>query len=321
MRVVGEDYRLCGWRVRSDFPLPDLLPWIGSPSAPVDLHVELGPVEERLADQFYEGPILQLGADGTCRFAMEGVAVYRIAPDGRSIRVQPHLPEDFPALRTFLLGSVMAIACQRRGLLPLHACCVRLPTPSGDVAVAFSAPSGVGKSTLASAFIRRGYSILADDVALLAIDSQQRTWGMPTFPRVKLWRDALERFGYSADSLERVRQGMDKFSVALQPADFSDAAPLELAALYHVERVNDAQHAGLERVMGLAASIRFSQSIYQAPALMHAALDKAAHFALATRMAAGVKDHHVLRQLSGIEHLDGLISRIVAIHAGDKLPA
>lgn len=319
--MVGDDYRLCGWRVRSDLPQPDLLPWMGAPLAPVDLHIELGAVEERLGDLLYEGPILQLGADGTCRFAIEGVAVYRISPDGCSIRVQPRVPEDFPALRTFLLGSVLAIACQRRGVLPLHACCVRLPTPSGDVAVAFSAPSGVGKSTLASAFIRRGYSILADDMTLLAIDSQQGTLALPTFPRVKLWGDALERFGYRSGSVERVRQGMDKFSVGLQSADFSDAAPLELAALYHVERVNDVQHAGLERVMGLGASIRFAQSIYQAPALMHVALDKSAHFSLSTRMAAGIRSHAVLRQLSGLEHLDELISRIVAIHAGVELSA
>lgn len=316
---MGDDYRLCGWRVRSDFPLPDLLPWIGAPLAPVDLHVELGEVEARLADLLYEGPILQMSADGTCRFAIEGVAVYRIASDGRSICVQPHLPKDFSALRTFLLGSVLAIACQRRGVLPLHACCVRLATPAGDRAVAFSAPSGVGKSTLATAFMRRGYSILADDVTLLALDSQQRTWALPTFPRVKLWRDTLERFGYEAGSVERVRQGMDKFSVGLQSAEFSDAAPLELAALYHVERVNDARHAGQEPIMGLGASIRFSHSIYQAPALMQIALDKAAHFTLATRMAAGIQSHAVLRQLSGIEYLDGLISRIVTLHAGGEL--
>lgn len=318
---MPNDYRLCGWRVRSDLPLPDLLPWSGDCLAPVDLHIELGPVEDRLPDLHYEGPILQLGADGTCRFAVDHVAVYRIAPDGRSIRVQPCMPEDFPALRTFLLGSVMAIASQRRGLLPLHACCVRLPTAQGDVAVAFTAPSGAGKSTLASAFIRRGYSILADDVTLIGIDAEQRTVAFSTFPRVKLWSDTLERFGYQGVSSERVRQGMDKFSIGLQAGDFSDEAPLELVALYHLERVNDAQHAGLERIMGLGASIRFAHSVYQAPALMTVALDKAAHFSLATRMAAGVTEHALLRQLSGFEHLDELVSRIVATHCSGELSA
>lgn len=117
MRVVGEDYRLCGWRVRSDFPLPDLLPRIGSPSAPVDLHVELGPVEERLADQFYEGPILQLGADGTCRFAMEGRGLPYRSRWPLHTRTAA-LAGGFSGTAHLSAGLRFGHACQRRGLCP-----------------------------------------------------------------------------------------------------------------------------------------------------------------------------------------------------------
>lgn len=311
-----DDYHLCGWRVRSDLPLPELLPWSGDIQAPVDLQIELGAVEARLADPQYEGALLQLGADGTCRFAIESVASYRIAADGRSIRVQPRSPADFPAVRAFLFGTVFAIACQRRGVLPLHACCVRLPSPQGPVAVAFSAPSGIGKSTLASAFMRQGYAILADDVTVLSLDKARGVLALPSFPRVKLWEDAMSQFAYGMSGAERVRQGMNKFSVGLEMEHFAGDAPLRLAALYHLERVEDARHAGLEAVAGLPASIRFSKALYQERTLMRVAVDKGAHLALATRLAAGVAQHGLVRQVSGFAHLDELVNRIVALCAG-----
>lgn len=311
-----DDYSLCGWRVRSDLPLPELLPWAGDLQAPIDLHIELGAVEARLLDPQYEGPILQMGADGTCRFTIESVATYRIAHDGRTIRVQPSLSADAPAVRTFLFGTVFAIVCQRRTVLPLHACCVKLPSPMGDVAIAFTAPSGTGKSTLASAFIRRGYPILADDVTVLSLDQELGAVALPTFPRIKLWQDAMSQFGHAVGGAERVRQGMDKFSVGLGAEHFAVGTPLKLAALYHLERVEDAKYAGLEEVGGLPASVRFSKALYQERILMTVAPAKGAHFTLVTRSAASIARHVLVRQLSGFEHLDELVERIVAFHSG-----
>ncbi len=319
--IMHDDYYLCGWRVRSDLPLPELMPWTGDLQAPIDLQIELGAVEAQLPDLQYDGPVLQMGANGTCRFTIESVATYRIAPDGRTIRVQPSLPADIPAVRTFLFGTVFAIVCQRRTVIPLHACCVKLPSPQGDIAVAFTAPSGTGKSTLASAFMRRGYPILADDVTVLSLDQERGAVALPTFPRVKLWQDAMGQFGHAMVGAERVRQGMDKFSVGLGTEHFAVGAPLRLAALYHLERVEDAKHAGLEEVGGLPASVRFSKALYQERILMTVASAKGAHFSLVTRLAAGVARHVLVRQLSGFEHLDELVQRIVAFHAGTAHPA
>lgn len=311
-----DDYSLCGWRVRSDLPLPELLPWTGDLQAPIDLHIELGEVEARLLNPQYDGPVLQMDADGICLFTIESVAIYRIAHDGHTIRVQPSLPADLPAVRAFLFGTVFAIACQRRAVLPLHACCMRLPSPQGDVAVAFAAPSGTGKSTLASAFIRRGYPILADDVTVVSLDPARGAVAFPTFPRVKLWQDAMSQFGHAVGDAERVRQGMDKFSVGLRTEHFAVGAPLSLVALYHLERVEDAKYAGLEEIGGLPASVRFSKALYQERILMTVAAGKGAHFSLVTRLAAGIKRHVLVRQLSGFEHLDELVHRIVTFHAG-----
>lgn len=303
---------LCGWQVASALPLPDVLPWQGAPQAAPDITIDLGPVPDTLPDPIYTGAILQIGRDGTSKSAVPGVATFLVDPDGRHITIDTDLPPASPAIRAFLLGIIFAIVCQRRQVVPLHASCIRLPTAAGDVAIAFTAPSGTGKSTLASAFMQQGYQVLADDITVLAPQADGSVQALPTFPRIKLWHDAMARFEYPIDQFERVREEMEKFSVPLQ-SGFS-RAPLRLAALYHLTRVNDERYADVRQVQGLDATIRFTQAIYQSKTLMRVAQDRAAQLGLAARTAAGIPTHWLLAQPHGLDRLDGLVRQIADLH-------
>jgi hypothetical protein len=66
-------------------------------------------------------------------------------------------------VRSYLMGSLFAVLCHQRGLLPLHGSAVE--TPRG--AVAFLGASGAGKSSIAAFLSRRGHRILADDICLV----------------------------------------------------------------------------------------------------------------------------------------------------------
>lgn len=227
-RVMG-DRTLYGLRVRSALPLPDLLPWTG-PDRSVDLHIRLGPVPERLADPVHVRPLLQVGPDGECRFALPSVAAFLISPDGREVVVDAASGAGAGEVRTFLLGTVLAVICHRRGLLPLHACCVRV----GGWAVAFAGDSGAGKSTLALGLRARGFSVLADDVTVLDMSASERPLALPAFPRLRLWRDVLERQGHGIDGLEEVRPALGKYHLPVTEGFCAD--PLPLAGLVLLER-------------------------------------------------------------------------------------
>jgi len=307
---------LCGWQVASALPLPDLLPWQGAAQTTPDIMIDLGPVPQSLHDPIYSGAILQIDRDGSSKSAVPGVATFLVDPEGRRITIDTDLPPDSPAIRTFLLGIIFAIVCQRRQVVPLHASCIRLPTAAGDVAIAFTAPSGTGKSTLASAFMQQGYEVLADDITVLAPQADGSVYALPTFPRIKLWRDAMDQFDYPADQFERVREEMDKFSVPLQSGFIRQ--PLRLAALYHLTRVTDDRYAEVRRLQGLDATIRFTQAVYQSKTLMRVAQDQAAQLALAARTAAGIPAHWLLVQPSGLDRLEGLVKQIADQH---RVPA
>lgn len=243
------DYQLFGWRVQSALPLPELLPWRGDARAP-DLIVEMGAVPP--VDQFRPSfsPAIQIGTTGV-RVAIPAVATYWVEA-GRRVVIEPVLPEDAPDIRVFLLGTVLAILCFQRGLLPLHASAVDI----GGRVLLLSGISGAGKSTLAAAFSARGYRLLSDDLCALEVREGQPLLVLPAFPRVKLWRDSAEQLQVAFARLERSREELEKYHVPLAEGRFqSDALPPAQIVLLRTERAPE-QHPP-RRLVGVEALRRY----------------------------------------------------------------
>jgi ABC-type cobalamin/Fe3+-siderophores transport system ATPase subunit len=178
-------YALAGWRVVSDLELPELLPWADVEAAGHPLRVEVSDVAAIPGPRGFEA-----AADGGVRLRVAEVALFEVAPSGDHVAVHRVRDADPMVVRAHLYGSVLAILCYRRGLLPLHGASVRI----GGRAAVLSGPSGVGKSTLATALARRGHVLLSDDVSPADLSDPERPMLWPAFPRVKLLDDAIATF-------------------------------------------------------------------------------------------------------------------------------
>jgi hypothetical protein len=248
------DYHLFGWRVQSALPLPELLPWRGDARAP-DLFVEIGtvPPEDPHLPSF--SPAVQICPTGV-RVAIPAVASYWVEA-GRRVTVQPILPEEAADIRVFLLGTVLAILCFQRGLLPMHASAVDI----GGRVLLLSGASAAGKSTLAAAFSARGYRLLSDDLCALEMREGQPLMVLPAFPRVKLWRDSASHLQVPIDGLERCRDELEKYNVPLVEAQFQpDALPPAQVVFLRTERAPE-QHPS-RRLIGVEA-LRRSVLVYR----------------------------------------------------------
>ncbi|MFD2264706.1 hypothetical protein ACFSM5_17510 [Lacibacterium aquatile] len=307
---------LCGWQIESSLPLPELFLAKGPLRPKPDFVICLGGIPSTLPDLIYKGTLLQLSRDGSCRLTIPDVATYMIDAQGSQITIASDLPPESPAIRAFLFGTIFALLCQRRQVVPLHAACIRFPRPDGDVAIAITARSGTGKSTLASAFAKRGFQLLADDLTALS-HSSDGVWALPTVPRLKLWRDTMDAFKFPPDSFERVRIEMQKYLVPL--TESFARSPCRLTAVYHYSRVEDERHAILQPVKGLEAIANFSQSLYQNAILARATQNPSGYLGQVTRMAGAIPSHWKLTHASGLERLDKLIDRIA--HQQEKIEA
>jgi hypothetical protein len=118
---------------------------------------------ERLVDfRFADGdPMMRIDARGGAGFEIQAPrhGSHLVSPDGALVRSV--LPEDGSRRWERLLAAqVLPLAAALQGLEPLHASAVSL----GDRAVAFVAPSGVGKTSIAARLVADGATFVADDV-------------------------------------------------------------------------------------------------------------------------------------------------------------
>lgn len=212
-------YFAFGLSIESALELPELAPLECAPAARADVTIRLKPVAppdgsgwpRRVGDRAY------FSAEKTARFCIHG---------DREIDVELCEGGTERNLRVYLLGSALGLLFHRRGLLPLHANAIVV----GGEAVAFAGRTGMGKSTLAAYFLSRGYPVLCDDVCVVSFDECGRPLAWPGLPRLKLWRDAAEKFGHDSEHLERAVDGLEKFHVP-----FSGCAaegPYPLTRLY-----------------------------------------------------------------------------------------
>ena len=182
----SEDLLLCGWRVRSAVPLPELPVWGGDDREP-DIRIRLGPVSEGQAGLIASDLHGDLDADGAFLLNEPGVARYRV-DTGCAVTIDPILDPASAAVRSHLFGTILGVLCHRRGLLPLHASCCLV----GDSAVVFAGPRNSGKSTLAAMLARRGCALLADDVTPISWAELGRPMALAGVPCLRLTPDALD---------------------------------------------------------------------------------------------------------------------------------
>lgn len=274
------DLSLCGWRVRSAVHLPELPLWSGDDRAP-DITVQLGDVPTDIGPISHRSPFLSVAKNGVCRFEIAAVAAYLIE-DGRLITIAPRLDLSQPDMRVFLFGTVLGILCYQRGVLPLHASCVSV----NGRAIAIAGVSGAGKSTLALALSRRGHPILADDISAVDWKGASGPHILPSIPRLRLWRDAMDRFAISPEGLERSRPGMEKYHLDHGSAFQPTATPL--AAIYCLNEARPPVSPGIRPLTGTHAIAQLASNIYRRRPATHMGLAKTL-FEATTRIATSTK--------------------------------
>jgi hypothetical protein len=207
-----------------------------------DVTVRYGPVPDELPDPSTRRILFQLAPE-QCLLDLRRVAGVRFhVRNGNEIVVDRAEGAADNTVRLFLLGSCMAALLVQRGLLPLHGSTVL--TPQG--AVLFTGPSTSGKSTLAAAFARRGYPVLADDLSTVHFPAGGRPTVTPELKRLKLWAHTLKHLDEEAGELEQIRPGLEKYGYPLGEAFASEPAPLHTLYVLHTHNFSGIEIAPVE---------------------------------------------------------------------------
>lgn len=238
-------YQAYGLHILSEVPCPELHAEDGL-AFPPDVTIRLEPPVAEVSlsigeDYFQVSP-------GLFHLTIPKVARYTVK-DGNSISIQPQAGTPIDQVRLFMLGSSMGALLYQRGLFPLHGSAVS--TRWG--AMIFVGPQGMGKSTLAAHFLRRGYSLLSDDVCAI-VPSADQVRVLPALAQVRLCEDAYSRLGQPADAQFNV----DKFVVPVRHAYCRQSAPLRAIHLLENQEEDHPQFSpirGFDRIRCLLENL------------------------------------------------------------------
>ena len=214
-------YSVAGFRVASELPLPELLQH--DEDGPVDIEIRLARITDELAASVKAMPEARV-IPTAVRLDIPQIGRFLVR-NGREITVDPE-PRTPPAdVRGFLLGSALGAVWLQRGLFPLHASAIVID----GAAIAFAGEQGAGKSTMAAWMVKQGCRLLCDDVCVIRFPEntdQVHPMVYPLYPRVKLWRDALDALEIDAKELQRDVHRVDKFHLPAKQSFLADPVPL-----------------------------------------------------------------------------------------------
>ena len=123
----------------------------------------------------------------------------------------------------------MGALLMQRKILPLHGSAIEID----GKAYAILGDCGAGKSTLAKAFINRGYKLLTDDVIAVTFSDKQELFAMPSYPQQKLWKESLNNFQLESNQFKPLIDRATKFAVPAANTQFINEN-LPLAGMYEL---------------------------------------------------------------------------------------
>jgi hypothetical protein len=292
------DYIICGWRVRTEIPLLDAVPWSG-PDRQVDIEVRPGSVPVTSSNSHFESL-----SDGRVLLDLSPHVRFLVSPD--SVIVDTSQPPEAIEWRARFVGQAFGLLCYLRGIAPLHACSLRIGTRT----IAIVGPNHAGKSTIAAALMRRKHVLVTDDICAITL-SAGRPHVLPSFPTLKLSADSLDVLGFDSSSLPHAWIDAAKTKRFLVPGiERFDPAPSALDMLYLLDNVPDAKE---HKILPIGRADAFKQLT---KSWHHVEIGRFLHdesnlFAVAARLVNQVAMRRLVRR-SGFAHLPALAGLIEA---------
>ena len=171
-------------------------------------------VERRVRFEMSKGKILYHLLDGTRAYIT----------NGDLITIEPSAKPDWEFVSLHIRTRMMAGILHQRHYMPLHSSAIEVD----GKAVMFVGRSGAGKSTLTGAFIKKGYSYLADDWGVLRKTDAGDYHLLPSYPQLRFWQNTLDLLG-TDDSLIKgspIRPGLEKYYISTRTKMAANPIPV-----------------------------------------------------------------------------------------------
>ena len=198
-------------------------------------------------------------ADGSVYVRWEGLFEFRVSVDGRRVdfRAVGSTPPS-AAFEVYGVAQALSFALLRLGAEPVHATVVQV----AGRGIGFLGQPGAGKSTLGPRFLRRGGSLLTDDLMVTRHEADVFT-AMPGVPRLKLFPEVAAVLLPGASG-RRIHPGTPKLVYPLTAETF-EGNQVRLDRLY-VIRDGGREKVSVRPLSARTAFLRLTENTFNAVA-------------------------------------------------------
>jgi len=289
------NYTAFGLNFQSEFEIPEFISFDNKP----DVYLKLGKAPKDLTDKTNLGVRYQTNKNEFL-LDVDKVARYYVK-NGNEIIVDTKKKQVDKEIRLFLLGSAFGALFIQRGLLPIHGSAVKF----GNRATMFTGQSGVGKSSIASFFMQKGFQVLTDDICVINENLELN----PGFPKMKLWHDMVENLNLKKENLSKVRDDMQKYHLPIENQFYSK--PIKPERLILIQTKNSTSFE-IEELSGIKKFNAIKNNTYRYRFV--GGLEKRSeHFKILNNLLPEIKVYRISRPQSPImlkEFSDFLIKEL-----------
>jgi len=253
--------------------------------------VRLGSVSADLAGATSTGVLWQ-AVPGRFLLSVPGVARY-LVEGGDTITIDAEGDAEPDEVNRLMRSTPLAAVYLQRGMPVLHAAVV-IP-PGGAGAIVLAGDSGSGKSVLAAALWARGFQVLADGLAPLAVDDHGEPVVLPTAGELILWPDAVERLGLARS--EPAACGPEGRRRRFEASDGFSARACPVASIWRLVNHN-ADNVEVVDIKGAARFAAISTMAHNSR-IASALLDRRKYMSMASAIAASAIPMRALVRPSG----------------------
>jgi hypothetical protein len=247
-------------------------------------------------------------ADGH-RITVDDTGSFDLSADGRTIRWENRSDAWPDFVRAHLIGRVLATAMYLDGWLPLHGSAVAFD----EGVIAFLAPKGFGKSSLAYALLAHGGRLVTDDTLAVELSSPPRAW--PGVHSMRVRTDSLTALGQTHDGAV-TREGKALLTNVDEARLSHEPAPLRALYLLNPARADDSSRPVRTRMPSVIAAVAAVGHVKVAGMLGSSAARPLLDRCVSVVNAAPVYRLTIPRNLAGLSEA---AAHIAGWHAGGGL--
>ncbi|MEG1411448.1 MAG: hypothetical protein RSD36_16535 [Terrisporobacter sp.] len=283
-------YRVYGLNIESTIEIPEfeiIDRDLGKNShINIDVKLSYGVVKDEIKDAIEQGRVANYEKLDMW-FYIKNLAIFHIY-NGDTVVIEPCKDAELKMVKIYVMGSVLGMVLLQKNVVAIH---------GGGIVIdgkgcIFTGDKGAGKSTITTAFRKKGYKFISDDVC--SIDVGEVNTINHGFGYQKICEDAMEKLGYNVDDYVPFRGDLNVNKYIVPAFDEFTKEDVPLEAVFEL-KVGDVDEVEIEEIIGAKKLKKIMKNIFRVEMIHYSGGAEPVYFKKCIDLAQNIQFYKITR--------------------------